>query len=384
LRPRLFIAFHDPWDALGLATALPGVGAATFGGDRERAAFEAIGVDPVLVDPGGELQTLKLLDDVRVAEAIAAEPSLLVSFKPSARLEARAAALGATMALAPARIAQGLENKLALAGLAEEASVDCPGQVSMTPSTCSWAELGGQLGDDVVVQPPRGFAGRKTWRVRSQERWREIVQELGRRKARVARYVAGRPGTLNAVVDSGGRVVASAPIVQVTGDERLTPYRLGSCGNDFVWRPAPHPGEAALDLARRLGPVLAARGYRGHFGVDFVFDGTTCWLIEVNARLTASLALMASWDSTLLREHLAALRGEPIEPRQLPPIVGGQLIRLNTTDGPLPAPVGQGLWPSPKSAIGPGERLVRATTRGVVVNEEGALDPDLLGRILES
>jgi predicted ATP-grasp superfamily ATP-dependent carboligase len=375
LRP--FIAFHDPWDALALGRLLDAP-VATFGGERQRAAFAAAGLEATLVEPPEELQTLALLDDPRVRAAVREQPSLLVCFKPSARLEARAGELGARLAHNPARLAQGLENKLALAGLAEEAGVAIPAQLSASPGRTSWQEITCQLGGDLVVQPPRGFAGRKTWRVRDADEWQAIVDQLGRRTARIAEWREGRPGTVNAVVDASGQVLVTAPIVQVTGDPRLTPYRLGSCGNDFTWRPAPHPGALAEAAAERFGPVLAARGYRGHFGLDFVFDGHELLVIEINARLTASFGLYASRQRRLLDAHLAALRGEAIEAGRLPPIEGGQLIRLNTSESAAASPDRPGLWPHPRAQVDPGGRLARAPSNGVVVDEAGDVSPALL------
>jgi len=369
---RPFVAFHEPWDALALARLL-GAPVATFGSEPVRRAFADAGLDPILVPAPAELTTRALLEEPRVAEAVAAEPSLLLCFKPSARLEARAAQLGARLALAPARLAQGLENKLALAGLAAEADVAIPAQLSGVPARLSWDEVTSRLGPDLVVQPPRGFAGRKTWRVRDEAGWSAIAAELGRRTARVAAWADGRPGTVNAVVDRDGRVLVTAPIVQVTGDPRLTPYRLGSCGNDFTWRPLPHPGDRAEEAAERMGLVLASRGYRGHFGLDFVFDGDELLLIEVNARLTASFGLYSTLQPALLEAHLTALRDEPIEPGRLPPLEAGQLIRLHTGPDPVAPPSGPGLQPSPKALAQHGDRLARLPVDGVVVDEEGQL-----------
>ena len=377
---RPFVAFHEPWDALALAGLL-NAPVATFGGPLQRQAFAAAGLDPVLVEPPGELTTRALLDDPRVADAVAQEPSLLICFKPSARLEARSAELGARLALAPARLAQGLENKLALAALAAEAGVTIPAQLSAAPGRLSWPEIASKLGPDLVVQPPRGFAGRKTWRVRDADGWQRVATELGRRTARIAAWADGRPGTVNAVVDASGRVLVTAPIVQVTGDERLTPYPLGSCGNDFTWRPLPHPADRAEVAAERLGPMLASRGYRGHFGVDFVFDGEALHVIEINARLTASFAFYALLEPRLLHAHLAALRDEPMEAGRLPPLPGGQLIGMHTGSEPTAPPSGPGLLPTPKSLAWPGDRLVRLPVEGVVVDERGDIPPALVNAL---
>jgi len=337
-----FVVFHLEWDALLLGGLLPDAPTATFGDDRHRAAFAAGGLaEPLLMPPDLEiLSTARLLDHPPIAEAIAARPHTLICFKPNARLEARAAALGATLAHAPARIGQGLENKLALTDLADQAGVPIPAPLKVTASEATYADLAATLGTTLVVQSPRGHA---------------------------------RAGTVGAVVDEAGRVIVTAPIVQLTGLPELTPHPLGSCGNDFWWRPSPHPGDGPAELAEGLGPVLAARGYRGHFGVDFVFDGATTWLIEVNARFTATFALAASRRPELLHAHLAALRGEAITPTRLPPFRGGQMIARNGTATRQPPITAPGWQPHPSETVGVGGRLGRFLTDGELVAADGSL-----------
>jgi biotin carboxylase len=398
MNERPFICMHDPWMALCVASVLPGVPVATYGAAAELQRFQAIGVDsPLLVEPDAAFSTTRLLDDARVAAAVAAAaPAQLICFKPSARLERRAADLGARPALAKAALAQGIENKANLAALASRARVPHPEQAIVPCGGSSWDEVAARFGGDVVVQSPRGYAGRRTFRARGAADWAEISAALGGLPARVARYVFGRPGTLNAVVDAHGHVVVTAPIVQVTGLPWLTPYRLGSCGNDFSWRPQPQPGDAPYELAERMGPVLAGRGFRGQFGLDFVVedaaDGPRCSLIEVNPRLTASFALYSAWEPALLHAHLAAVTGETLAPRRLPPLAGGQLIVHNTSRDPVPPlladqppllppalPVdvdGPCVWPYPGAAVLFAGTRGRVLTRGPVVRQDGELAID--------
>jgi predicted ATP-grasp superfamily ATP-dependent carboligase len=303
---------------------------------------------------------------------------LIVCFKPSTRVEKAAEALGARPALAPARIARRLENKLLLPELAAAANVRIPHQtrVEMTPDS-AWPTIVGSVGADVVVQSPRGFSGKRTFRVGSEERWIVLRTALQGRPVKVAEYVAGRPGTLHAVVDWAGRVVVSAPIVQVTGEPALTPYPLGSCGNDFTWRPAPHPGAAPAKIAEAMGPVLAERGYRGAFGLDFVVPGPDeAVLIELNPRLTASFALYASWCPRLLDDHLTALAGDDLEPARLQAIPGGQLLvhQLKGSGAPLEAEDGDPeVVPHPALEVTQGGVRGRLITRGAVVLGDGTL-----------
>lgn len=378
---RTFIVSHEPWDALCLARVLPDAPVATFGNDRLHAAFEQAGLpEPLFVPAGDELRTTDLLADPRVAAAIAAQPSSVLCFKPSARLEQRAAELGASLAHAPARIGQGLENKLALAEVVEEAGVPAPAARRATAAT-SWTELTEALGPRLVVQVARSFAGKGTWPVDSEQRWSALAAELGRRPLRVTERLDGTPGTAGVVVDAHGRVVVTSAILQVTGHPRLSPTPLGSCGNDFTWRPGTDPSEQVAAMAKALGPVLAGRGYQGHFGIDFLVaasDGGVR-LIEINARLTASFGLYSTLDRSLLDAHFEALSGGPIEPRLLPPVPGGQLIWSNGGTEPAAPPTACGWWPSPSPNVGVAARLARWVVDGEVVGVDGSLAVDPFG-----
>ncbi len=370
---RLFITLQLPWDALCLARALPEARVATFGGPRIRRAFADAGLaEPLLVPADAELMTSRLLADDSVGAAIAAEPSRLICFKPMARLERRAAELGASLALAPAAVAQAIENKIALPGIAEAAGVLIPPTMKASAQT-SWDELTAALGPDLVVQLARSFAGRGTWPVTSADELDALRPTIGRKPLRVTRRIDGLPGTAGAIVDAAGRVRATAAMVQVTGDRRLTGSELGACGVDFTWRVGPDPSDAVHAVATALGPVLADRGYRGHFGLDFVFDGTDVWLIEINARLTASFALYSSLVPSFVRAHLSALDGALLDPGLWPPVEAGHLLKFNREDHPVTPEPEAGWWTNPQHEVAPAGRLARKVVNGVVVDAEGAV-----------
>jgi hypothetical protein len=124
-------------------------------------------------------------------------------------------------------------------------------------------------------------------------------------------------------------------------------------------------------MAEALGPVLAARGYRGHFGIDWVWDGTTCTLIEINARLTASFGLYVSHQPALLHAHLEATGGDTITAQRLSPFEGGQLVVYNTTASDQEPITGPDCWPAPGSRIEPGAKRGRKIVTGPVVDQQG-------------
>ena len=361
------IVLPDPWDALALGRLLPERHVLTYEAFGARDAFEEANLSFTLVPPGQEQNTRILLEQHAPSPADLAVVPPLVCFKPSARLEGT----GHRFALSPARVSGAIENKLNLPALAEAAGVLIARQAKVRVGEVSFEELAERFGLPFVAQSPRGFAGRRTFRVASASDWADVETALPGRPLKVAAWAPGQPGTSNAVVDSQGQVLVSAPILQLTGEPDLTPQVLGSCGNDFTWRPAPDPTEGSSVLTEALGPVLAERGYCGHFGVDWVWDGERCTLIEVNARLTASFALYCSYRPELLHAHLAAHRGEVIRSGRLGPIEAGQEVVYNLTESPMPPLSGPDAMPAPGRSIAPGEKLGRRWLQGPVVGDEG-------------
>lgn len=381
---RLIAALGDWSMGACLAAARPGLPVLTYGDGRVADALADAGARPIVVPTPDELTTEQLLASPQGAALLSEGPSLILAFKPQRRVEELAEAAGCTLALAPASLAGWIENKLNLPALAAEAGVRCP--ESAVVLTDGRSLNGAPLPPPFVVQAPRGFAGRKTWLVRDEADWQAAA--AGRpRRIKITRWIEGVPGTTNAIVDATGNVLRTAPIVQVTGDPDLTPFPLGSCGNDFTWRAVPHPGAGPGDLAAAIGRALSARGYRGHFGIDWVLGPAGLFLIEVNARPTASFALYAAWEPALLDAHLDALAGSRVADRELPPLPGGQLLVRGLVDAsgppldwgrPIPPtglPPEGSVWAHPGPSVAPAGLRGRWVTRGLVVDAAGRRSP---------
>lgn len=122
---------------------------------------------------------------------------------------------------------------------------------------------------------------------------------------------------------------------QLIGDEiAAAPSQFAYCGNIA---PVTLPAEAT-QVVHRIGEVLADKlGQRGIFGVDFIWDGTTPWVVEINPRYTASCELLElalgrallrdHWQAWLPREPLPAL---PEAPRSRPGVIGKLILYART------------------------------------------------------
>jgi hypothetical protein len=194
------------------------------------------------------------------------------------------------------------------------------------------------------------------------------------------------------------------PSVQLTGIPSCVQRAFGHCGNDFSAARALDP--AIIDQldqrTRTIGGWLAAHGYRGTFGVDYLVREGEALFTEVNPRFQGSTSTSArlsigAGQACLYLEHLAAMLDVPA-PRPVPlreamaavdalsSIVvhwlGPEARTVDVAD--LTAAV-QGAHPGcrvdvaapPSVAVEPGATVCRITAPGAVTSDGKALDPAL-------
>ncbi|MFJ9444478.1 ATP-grasp domain-containing protein [Kitasatospora sp. NPDC101235] len=270
-------------------------------------------------------------------------------------------------------------------------------------------ELRRRFGDRYVVQTPMGSSGRGTHLVTDEAHLRPI-RRVGGGPWLVSGYVEGVAVNLHVLVSADSTVRVLRPSVQLTRVEGIgAPFGAYS-GCDFA-APALLPPLAlarAGAVARRIGEALAALGYRGLFGADFVLDGERPLLLELNCRMQGSTWLLGELE---LAEHAlpSALRhvlelyghatgGEPRTdaagavqlvvrhtggPVRVAAAPGGGLHRLK--DGRLQyCGAGFGLLecgpddcvllqlPSPGTVLLPGVPLVRIVARHTLTTPDGS------------
>ncbi|HEU0012667.1 MAG TPA: ATP-grasp domain-containing protein [Longimicrobium sp.] len=129
------------------------------------------------------------------------------------------------------------------------------------------------------------------------------------------------PLNVGACVFADGTTTVHGASVQLIGVPGCTTRPFGYCGNDFGTIRDLGRGELEeLDgITRRVGAWMAARGYRGAFGIDALAHDGRIVLMEVNPRFQGSSALAATlaYDAglpDLFLEHMAAYLGLPPGP----------------------------------------------------------------------
>lgn len=316
----------------GFAAAPGAAGAATADAERNTA--------DLLADPGAAAF-------VDGASGRGGPPGIIV-FKTSHAIERICRQRGWPLVCAPAAVSRRWENKLTFRALADSLGLRQPPGLGLDLVGATYAAVSARLGPRFVLQAAHGFSGARTYPVADAAAFEAAARALRAPAVRASAFLEGSPLTLNACVTARG-VAAGAPFVQITGDPRLTRYPLGACGNDWVAGAAMDLDPAPfVDIARRVGEALAAEGYRGIFGLDFVRepDGRLA-VIEVNPRLVASIALHAQLELAagrlpLLARHVLAFLdpGADAAPLDLhlAPVAGAQVI-LHHVAGDAPRDV---------------------------------------------
>jgi hypothetical protein len=240
----------------------------------------------------------------------------LLLFKTSAAIEKICQENGWRLLASPSRLGRYFENKLRFQEVLEKLGLPSPPGEVVTLSADLYPALRRRYGPTLVVQFAKGFGGSRTFLVEDEGHFAALAGDNPQKKARVARYVDGLTLTINACVTRRGIVIGDL-FYQITGLPQCTTYRLGSCGNDWLYPPLPGTVRGRVfEYTRLIGEHMRERGYRGIFGLDFVAeaDSHQVFVIENNARLVASIPLFTKLqieggEVPLLALHLLEFLG---------------------------------------------------------------------------
>lgn len=290
----IFYVCTIPYNLLNLRRWIDGlffVAAGDFFAGELPGAYAPRGLDLGAGD-GYERMNVRLLDDPGVRRFIAdrgpgGKALFLMLDEESER---RARALGLDVCLPPAMLRTSLDDKLTTTRMAEDAGIRCvPHVLARVDGYRALRRLAGHLGPDLVVQLPFGDSGQTTFFISEQSDYaRHAAAIEAAPEVKIMRRIRCRSAAIEACVTRHG--VAVGPLAtELCGFPELTPYRGGWCGNEVgadLFDPA--IVDAAADTTRRFGRRLAATGYRGVFGIDFLLDEDSgeLFLGELNPRIT--------------------------------------------------------------------------------------------------
>ena len=357
-RPDLIMIVPEAHKAFGMAACVSGLRVLTCSVGETVHPLEALGAEVVSVESKEKHTTQALLESSMGQAALRRwAPAPVLVFRPEHKVVQALNALGLTPLCAEPAVARRLENKRAFRALCRQHRLPAVRSVDMV-----WPP-GYYFGDAIpwprIVQTARGHAGKRTWFWESEKRRPAIPERLHGRKVLVTPVVEGPTWTINGVV-AAGEIGLGDVMRQINGDPRLAVEPFSSAGVAFN-----PPGVEAVEdevrtLARQVGELAHGEGFRGFFGIDAVGEPGRLRLIEMNARLTATLtaatlAELAADRSPLLQRHVDACQTQAPRERDSvsrqgrqpsmagKPTQGGHLVLRRTGEGRV-APLSLGTY----------------------------------------
>lgn len=345
--------------------------------------------------------------------------------------EAAIQRLGWRVALPPARLRQHLDSKITTTEIGNRAGIaSVPNVLAAVHSYALLREVAAGLGPDLVVQLPYGDSGTTTFFISSESDFARHADAIAAQPAvKVMRRIRCQQATIEGCVTRRGTLVGPL-LTELVGVPELTPLPGGWCGNERVTgRPGPFSADVigqALAGVQAIGQELAALGYWGVFGLDYLIDldSGELYLGEMNPRITgvSPLTSQAAMDAglpPLLQLHLLEALGADVpvdieaynrhwrqpgegsgwsqlivehlgpQPARVQSVLQAGEWRFDEGQGALtfqrPIVSPQDLAPEgtvfvlPTVQVGhrvsPGYSLVRVLTRGRVLAEDGTLAP---------
>jgi hypothetical protein len=196
-----------------------------------------------------------------------------------------------------------------MAGLEELGLPRLPGRWRRLGGT-PYKELAAEFGGRFVAQLILGAAGSGTAIVESESDYMAAAGRFAGSQAWITPYAGSLSFNVNAIATRAGTAVGY-PSVQIVGQEALNGRRAGHCGNDFsATAAAPRSVVYSIrEQTERIGNWMAARGYRGLFGLDFVMSDSTleACAVDLNPRWQGSTSLQAQAERRQGRIPLAAV-----------------------------------------------------------------------------
>lgn len=303
------------------------------------AGFAATAAEPPgSLGSSGDLSTgAHVLSHDSIQQAILSRGiTALIPFKTSKPLENLAGSLDLRLLAAPATLTRQIENKLQLATIAEVADVPIPQTQMVTVDENLEQAVSNFGGFPVIFQPAVGYSGRETERIEGVHGIRELVARRAGTIGKITQLLDGPTLTVNAVVVDASFTAVGDVALQITGISECTNRPYGSCGNEYSLAADDERVQRTRSMASSIGSVLAQRGFRGVFGIDVVADNSsnTCFLIEVNARWTASCSFglqvqQQSGELTLFDAHCAAFSHGSVDIASLRELFDPGVIRPN-------------------------------------------------------
>ncbi len=214
----------------------------------------------------------------------------IIPFKPSASLAKFCEKEHYKLVSASWELNAFFEDKIQFSPFAKNLGLPCIPYTMTSLTTKNYDRLVSHFKTPFVVQSGHGFAGSGTFFIANQSEWDALVEQFPEKQIKVSPFIKGTPLTINACATKYG-TLHSPLALQITGLPEFTTSQGGTCGTSWDVQVPTSCNEQAFAITKIMGEALYTKGFRGIFGLDFLYDAHDdhMYLIENNARMVASI-----------------------------------------------------------------------------------------------
>lgn len=188
-----------------------------------------------------------------------------------------------------------------------------------------------------ILQFNRAHTGSGTLLIQNKTQLEELQKTFPDRPVRITEFIDAPTYTLNVVIDSDGNILPSSPSLQITGLAPFTGQPFATVGNDWSYAHISLSKKAIKHIhaiIESVGKRMHESEWRGLFGIDFLVQKDTVYLMEINARQPASTTFESQLQKvdTTFEAHIAALLGTTLKEKIIAPVETGAQIILRNSD----------------------------------------------------
>lgn len=180
------------------------------------------------------------------------------------------------------------ESKVSQAEIFDKYKINFPKTIIIKLKDLNYQDAVNLFGENFVIQFNRGHTGNGTIFVKSKEQYLELQMKFPQRILRISEFINSNTYTVNGCLTKNG-VFLSGLCRQISGIPELSTDMGGTVGNNYAHGLNSSQILSLMDEVKKVEVALNAHNYRGLFGLDFMIQGDSIVLLEINARQTMSV-----------------------------------------------------------------------------------------------
>ncbi len=248
---------------------------------------EKIGISLPEKNSGRLLSHPKTIEFIKQHSQSTGRQPAIIPFKPSARIEHLCTQNNWLLISNPASLNRYLEDKIKFVEICHQQNFPQIPNLVISFNQENYSRAMADFGSPLVIQTHFGWAGNSSHLSNDFSDVQSLIAP-----GTIVKFSKYLPGysLINNCCLTGRGLITSPPGLQYTGLSQLTDNPLATVGRQW---PSQAPAEIISQinaLTESFSEYLKTQHFRGFFGLDFLVSEDKVYLLECNARLTASFA----------------------------------------------------------------------------------------------